>query len=516
MNRMIKRFFFTAIVLLLLVAALPFLFVQFASDASAASVKMLVATLIGYSYKSPSADTVEHSFNVPDGFSLDIYATDLGRIRFMHVTDQGDLLISRPRSGDILLIQRDADSDGLADGQRVLVTGLSKPHGLDIVDGWLYIAESTAVGKVRFDAQTATIEGQYQRIVEGLAGSGNHWTKTLRHGPDGWLYLTSGSSCNVCVEEDEQRATMMRFKTDGSSLEIFATGLRNTVGFDWAPWDASLYGTDNGRDLLGDDFPPCELNKIEQHGFYGWPYINGFGELDPDMNESLDREQGSNKALLARAISPVHGFRAHNAPLGITFLRHTSYPGFKKAALVALHGSWNRSTRDGYKVVSLHWQNDGTIIEKDFLTGFDKGNEVIGRPVDVVEGRDGSIYISDDYSGTIFRLRYNKQVGIAPPITKIQAKPFVDARQALAVYSEDEQLQLSTAGEKLYQQYRCGNCHDPARARPMRTIKPLENIAQRYTLNELADFFLTPTPPMPVFPLNDQQREALAVYLYRW
>ena len=508
MKRFFKRVVLGILILLLMLIAAPLLFIQFGSESSATSAKMLLNVMVGYGTDSPSAEIIEQRFVVPEGFSVSPYMSGLGKIRFMHMTSQGDLLVSRPRSGDVLLLERDANGDGLPDGQRTLLEGLTKPHGLDIADGWLYVAESTALGKVRFNQQTGSIEGDYQRIVEGLMDDGDHWTKTMGVGPDGWLYLTSGSTCNVCEEEDSQRATMMRVKPDGSELTIYATGLRNSVGFDWAPWDQSLYATDNGRDLLGDDFPPCELNKIEQNGFYGWPYINGYGDLDPEFGVGKDD-------LLATAISPAHGFRAHNAPLGMQFLRHTKAPGFEKSALVALHGSWNRSERDGYKVVSLHWQEDGSIVEKDFLTGFKGEVDVIGRPADVTEAIDGSIYISDDYSSTIYRVAYGEQAKdlpihkVAPPVIAE-----VDPEQALAVYSDEQRLVLQQQGEGLYQQYRCGNCHDPERATAMRPIKELNDLAQRYTVAEMADFFLAPTPPMPVFPLNEQQREAISVYLY--
>jgi glucose/arabinose dehydrogenase len=189
----------------------------------------------------------------------------------------------------------------------------------------------------------------------------------------------------------------MRLRPDGSGAEIYATGLRNSVGFDWAPWDGALYATDNGRDLLGDDFPPDELNRIEQGRFYGWPYVNGFGVADPDV--------GGEYAGDPVPTHPVHGFRPHNAPLGIHFVRAAKLPaGYERTALVALHGSWNRRAPDGYKVVALRWRDDGTIEESDFLTGFLNGDGIIGRPAFVTEGPDGAIYVSDDYAGVVYRV----------------------------------------------------------------------------------------------------------------
>ena len=193
-----------------------------------------------------------------------------------------------------------------------------------------------------------------QRIVTGLPEKGNHWTRTLRVGPDGRLYVSIGSSCNVCEEKDPRRAAMLRMQLDGSGQEILATGLRNSVGFDWRPATGELFATDNGRDLLGDDFPPCELNRITPGGFYGWPYANGDNVPDPDFG-------AGHEAQIATALPPVHRFRAHNAPLGIVFLRNQpAGDAYHGAALVALHGSWNRTRKDGYKVVSLHWRPDGS------------------------------------------------------------------------------------------------------------------------------------------------------------
>jgi glucose/arabinose dehydrogenase len=183
-------------------------------------------------------------------------------------------------------------------------------------------------------------------------------------------------------------------------VDTYATGLRNSAGFDWSPDTGVLYATDNGRDLLGDDFPPCELNEIIEGGFYGWPFANGAKRPDPDFGSGRSDE-------IAASIAPVHEFRAHNAPLGITFLRSENHPpAYRNAAIVALHGSWNRTVKDGYKVVSLHFAADGTITEREFVGGFMRDGEVLGRPSEVAEGPDGAIYISDDYGAAVYRIRY--------------------------------------------------------------------------------------------------------------
>jgi len=292
------------------------------------SIRMILNTA-GVAGVDTSVDLVEQRLIAPKGFSLSLYASGLKRARFMRVSATGDLVVSRPHSGDIQLLGRDADGDGQADSARTIIADLNRPQGVDFLGDWLYIAESNRIGRIRFDASAGETVGDYEVVVDGLTDNGNHWTKTLRVGSDGLLYLTQGSTCNVCEEEDLRRATLMRFQPDGSQPEVIATGLRNSVGFDWAPWNGDIYATDNGRDLLGDDFPICELNRVTSGGFYGWPYFNGHNTPDPDMGEDPRADE-------REPIPPVHGFRAHNAPLGIAFLDGKTLPSqYQRSALVA-------------------------------------------------------------------------------------------------------------------------------------------------------------------------------------
>jgi glucose/arabinose dehydrogenase len=360
--------------------------------------------LMGTSGAEAREVTVGQHYRVPDGFTLSLYKKDLPRARMLRFTPAGDLLVSRPRSGDIVLLRRDQDGDGQPDETQTVIEGLRRPQGMDFAGDWLYVAESSRIGRIRFDHATGRTSGAYEVIVDGLTDNGNHWSKTLRIGPDGMLYLAQGSTCNVCEEKDPRRATIMRFQSDGSDAEIYATGLRNSVGFDWTPWSGDLYATENGRDRLGDDFPPCELNHIEQSSFYGWPFFHGDNVPDPELG--ADPLTGQREP-----VPPAHSFRAHNAPLGITFPDTENWPGdFDRIALVALHGSWNRSSPDGYKVVSLHWTDKG-IEERDFLSGFYFQGKVSGRPVDVAQGPDGAIYVSDDFAGAIYRVNPGEAPG---------------------------------------------------------------------------------------------------------
>lgn len=391
-NRILRR----ATVALLVVCLGLIGFVWF-GPVTVGNKKVLLDFVLGRSIGPLSVAQAAERLKVPDGFEVHLYAA-VPLARWPLATATGDLIVARTRADTLTLVERDRNGDGKPDAVRTLLEGIDHPHGLALLDGWLYVGYRNGVARVPFDEATGKTTGTVTKIVDDFSSSGGHTTKTIGFGPDGWLYVSQGSSCNVCIEKDARRATLMRMRPDGTGREIYATGLRNSVGFDWAPWDGALYATDNGRDLLGDDFPPCELNRIERGKFYGWPYVNGNNVADPDFGTA-------NAALAAQAVAPVHGFRAHNAPLGIHFLRGPVPAGYERTALVALHGSWNRSKLDGYKVVALEFAQDGRITERDFLTGFLGANGVVsGRPAGVTQGPDGAIYVTDDYAGVVYRV----------------------------------------------------------------------------------------------------------------
>lgn len=374
---------------------------QFFLTVMAVASAALLSGHISLAANASAKEVNAKQLNILQGFSISVFATGINDARMMAMTPRGDIIVSTPDTSKLRLVMSDADGDGKSDGVKILFDGLKRPHGVALHDGWLYVAETDAVGRVRYDPAKREVQGRYVRIIKGLPARGGHSTRSIKFGPDGALYLTIGSSCNVCIEKDNRRATMMRFNADGTGGEIYASGLRNTVGFDWSPHDEKLYAADNGRDWLGDNFPPCELNVIEKDGFYGWPYANGAKVPDPKYGRK-------NPGSVAKSRSPVHAFGAHVAPLGMTFLRSEILPlEYRGAALVALHGSWNRSTPSGYKVVMLRWQADGKIVEQDFITGFEKNGAVIGRPADVVEAVDGGIYVSDDHAGVIYRVTFD-------------------------------------------------------------------------------------------------------------
>ncbi len=369
--------------------------------------------LWGRGIDTPDAALIKQRMRANPGFEVSLWAENVPGARVLRFTPTGDLLVSSPVLNSILLLEADADGDGRSDGERVLLERLDRPYGLELRDGWLYVGETGGIARVPFDpgirgpgggATGARLTGELEHIVSNLPPGGNHWTRSLRFGPDGWLYVNVGSSCNVCLEKDpNRRAAILRFQPDGTGEQTFATGLRNSVGFDWQPATGKFYATDNGRDLLGDNSPPCELNELVEGGFYGFPFANGDRQPDPNFGEGQSQR-------IASSIPPAHSFAAHNAPLGMNFVGGEKLPkSMEGAAIVALHGSWNRTRKDGYKVVWLQWDEEGQIREADFLTGFLENDDPIGRPADAIQGPDGSIYVSDDYAGVIWKVQYTGQ-----------------------------------------------------------------------------------------------------------
>ncbi|MEE3327212.1 MAG: PQQ-dependent sugar dehydrogenase [Myxococcota bacterium] len=466
-------------------------------------VLMVRHALLGGEVDTMEKSEIQDRIQLPPGFSLELWAVGIPNARMLLVTESGDLLVTSPRADTIRLIERDENGDGSPDGIRLLLTGLDRPHGLDWHDGWLYIGEGDAISRVRFDPESRAISGEPERIITGLPNGGNHWTKTVRVGPDEKLYVSIGSSCNVCEEEDERRASMMRFDLDGRNGEILATGLRNSVGFDWHPVTQELFATDNGRDLLGDDFPPCEVNLIEEGGFYGWPYANAPNIPDPDLG-ALAPEK------VAITIPPVHNLPAHTAPLGIAFYDGESFPEeYRNAAFVALHGSWNRREKQGYEVVAIRFDEKGGSRAERFLTGFQIGDDVRGRPVDVAVGQDGELFVSDDYTGSIYRVVYGEPTSgkkAAPAVAKARS-----SNPLARIPQEDRQFAFKE-GQALWNQFECASCHvEGAGPGP---IRPLVSLSSRYDLSSLETFLRVPQPPMPAYPMSDEDRRKLSVYLF--
>jgi mono/diheme cytochrome c family protein len=303
----------------------------------------------------------------------------------------------------------------------------------------------------------------------------------------------------------------MRFSLDGKDGTVWASGLRNAVGFAWQPGTGALYATDNGRDLLGDDFPPCELDRVVEGGFYGWPLANGNRVPDPDYGKGRERE-------IAASIPPAFEFAAHTAPLGIAFYDASgprAFPdAYRDAAFVALHGSWNRSRKIGYEVVVLFFHPDGRIEQQPFVTGFLVGEQVYGRPVDVAVGPDAALYVSDDFTGSIYRVAYGSGGGAGAGSPAARPAAVASPADPLAAMGAAERTGATERGERLWRAHDCARCHTAgASAEPGVVVRPLAGLARKYDVASLARFLEAPQPPMPAYPLAAEQRRDLAVYL---
>ncbi len=338
------------------------------------------------------------AFTVPEGFSLDIYSADVPGARVMLRGPGGAILVSQPSEGKVSAVSHTG-------AVTTVIEGLIGPHGLAFVGSDLYIAEENAVKKYTYNPET-----QKAVVVETVAvlpEGGGHSTRTLLPSPNQQsLYVSIGSSCNVCDEDDVRRATVMEIDLATKEATVFARGLRNTVFMAHELITGDLWGTEMGRDLLGDDTPPDEVNVLVKGGNYGWPtcYGNNIHDTQFDTKTYI-----RNPCTLPFETPAKIELQAHSAPLGIAFVPEEGWPEeYWYDALVAYHGSWNRSQPTGYKVVRVEVDTRGqpTGVVHDFMTGFIKdGEEVIGRPVGLLAEPGGVLYVSDDRAGAIYRVR---------------------------------------------------------------------------------------------------------------
>jgi glucose/arabinose dehydrogenase len=329
-----------------------------------------------------------HTLYLRSGFKVGIFADNLGGVRNIVLGPRGAVYAALQGSGRVVRLV-DANGDGIADSVTDAATGLNGPFGIAFRGDTMYVGEMTQV--TRFAPG-----GAVQHIVTGLP-SGGHSTRTVVFGPDGLMYVAVGSSCNICDETDPRRAAVTRFNPDGTGEHRFATGLRNSVGLAFNPSTGELWATNNDRDNLGDDVPPEHLNILQDGKFYGWPQCYLPGQKNPEYPA----------ATCANVEPPAITFQAHSAPLGITFYTGTKFPGYQGDAFLTYHGSWNRSVPTGAKVVHVKVQNGKPVSIEDFVTGWQVGNgSRWGRPVAVLAMPDGSVLISDDTGGRIWRVAY--------------------------------------------------------------------------------------------------------------
>lgn len=338
---------------------------------------------------------------LPDGFVIDVYA-EVENARSMAMSPSGVIYVGNKDKDKVYAI-KDTDGDFKADKRWVVATGLNMPNGVAFKDGDLYIAEVSKISKIAGIESKLANPSKPTVVKNDYPTETHHGWKYIAFGPDGKLYVPVGAPCNICEPKDEIYASITRINADGSGREIYAKGVRNSVGFTWHPTTKELWFTDNGRDMLGDDVPACELNYAPKAGMhFGYPYCHEGSIKDPEF--------GSKRAC-SEFTAPADKLGPHVAPLGLKFYTGNQFPAeYKNQLFVAEHGSWNRSKKSGYNVSLVQVSNNKVTGHKLFASGWldDASQKVWGRPVDVLLLPDGSMLVSDDQANVIYRISYKK------------------------------------------------------------------------------------------------------------
>lgn len=376
-------------------------------------VAVLAAAVLSVQSPGPSAERPVDQIKVPPGFSVDVYATGVRNARQMALGAKGTLFVGSRSAGNVYAVI-DKDGDHKAEQVLTIATGLTSPSGLAFRDGALYVAEISRL--MRYDDIESRLENPPAPVVvnDSLPDERHHGWKFIAFGPDGLLYVPVGAPCNVCNRSDDPRfASILRMKPDGTDVEVFASGVRNTVGFDWHPVTKELWFTENGRDSMGDDVPPDELNRAPRKGMhFGFPFCHGSGIPDPEFGSS--RKCGEFEP-------PARDLGPHVAAIGMRFYTGRMFPAeYHNQIFIAEHGSWNRSTPIGYRVTLAKVDGGKVTSYEPFAEGWLRGarpspranttlGDAFGRPADVLVMPDGSLLVSEDSPGTIYRISYEKK-----------------------------------------------------------------------------------------------------------
>jgi glucose/arabinose dehydrogenase len=336
------------------------------------------------------------ALTLPAGYVVHVFADSQGRARDLEFSPGGTLLVSNPGANTVTALP-DKNRDGAADEAKVVVRGGQGTHGLAFYQGKLFVAEVGRVSRYAWNESnlTATFEKELFKLP---TPGGNHGNRTLTFGPDGKLYVSVGSTCNVCDEADERYATVLVSDSEGRNPRIFADGLRNAPFLAINPTSNEVWATEMGRDNLGDNIPPDEMVIVREGKNYGWPICYGNRVHDTNYDRktyAADPCRGTEP--------PIYEVPAHNAPLGLAFINSKQFADNQQGdLLVAYHGSWNRTVPDGYKVVRLSVDGDKVTGSSDFITGFISGRTAAGRPVDVIFDASGNLFVSDDRAGAVY------------------------------------------------------------------------------------------------------------------
>ncbi len=356
----------------------------------------LLAVALGWCGAAPAADRTAllNALKLPPGFHIEIAVDDVPGARSMALGDKGTLFVGTQKSGKVYAIA------SVADGGRQVLTlaeGLNWPNGVAFRDGALYVAEINRIRRYDGIEDLLAKPPQPTVVTTELPRDTHHGWRYIAFGPDNKLYVPLGAPCNVC--DQPKYAQILRMNPDGSGREVFARGVRNTVGFTWHPASGEMWFTDNGRDWLGEDVPPCELNHAPRAGLhFGFPFCHGGSIKDPEFG---------GLGTCAASVAPARKLDAHVAPLGVKFYTGTQFPEeYRNQIFIAEHGSWNRKERSGYRIMLVKLDGAKAVSYDPFVTGWNQPKSVIGRPVDLLVMADGSMLVSDDSAGVIYRITY--------------------------------------------------------------------------------------------------------------
>jgi len=336
---------------------------------------------------------------LPPGFRISLYAEGLPGARSMALGPKGTLIVGARKEGKVYAVP-DLDGDHKGDGVLTIAEGLHEPNGVAFRGTDLYVAEVSRI--LKFTDIESHLKSPPDPVIvnAGFPEDEHHGWKYIAFGPDGKLYIPVGAPCDICEREDRRYASIMRMQPDGKDLEIFAEGIRNTVGFDWHPVTNVLWFTNNGRDWMGDDQPPDTLHRAPEPGLhFGFPYCHAGRIPDPEYGE---------KRSCSEFARPAIDLGPHVAALGMKFYTGRMFPeAYKNQILIAEHGSWNRSTHIGYRITQVRLEDSRAVDYQVFAEGWLQGKFAWGRPVDVLVMRDGAILVSDDRAGAVYRITYD-------------------------------------------------------------------------------------------------------------
>jgi glucose/arabinose dehydrogenase len=346
---------------------------------------------------APAAELSQ--IKLPPGFTISYFAQNVGSARELALGPDGTVYVGT--RGDKVYALPDRNKDGKADEVITIASGLNAPNGVAMRNGALYVAEINRITRYDNIAQKLKQKPKAAVVYDQLPDRDHHGYRYIAFGPDGKLYVPVGAPCNVCEPEEQIFGTINRMNADGTGLEIFAKGVRNTVGFDWSPVTKEMWFTDNGRDMLGDNTPPCELNRAPQAGLhFGFPYVHAGDIMDPQFGAG---KQASTYTAPAQKLGP------HVAPLGMTFYTGKKFPAqYRNQILIPEHGSWNRSNKIGYRITLVRLDATGKKATgyDTFAEGWLQNGKSWGRPVALLEMPDGSLLVSDDQNDAVYRISY--------------------------------------------------------------------------------------------------------------